>query len=115
LVIGTPIGHALLRSSAGRAVIVTLHRVASTEHGISGHDMEALARLVNRSADSAYPSSVSTRYWRGSGRSTLPELCASFTLDDGYWDQAEHTVPLLLEHGVRPRHDAYARGDSACE
>lgn len=103
LVVGTPIRHALLRSSSGRAVIFTLHRVASPEHGIGGHDMEALARLLTRIRRLGIPILRLSDILDGvRGRSTLPKVCASFTLDDGYWDQAEYTVPLLLEHSVPP-------------
>jgi protein-tyrosine-phosphatase/peptidoglycan/xylan/chitin deacetylase (PgdA/CDA1 family) len=103
LLIGTPIRHALLRFGSVRAVIFTLHRVARPEHGIDGHDMEALASLltcIRRLGISIVGLDEILNCARGRGK--LPAVCACFTIDDGYWDQAEHTVPLLLEHGVRP-------------
>ncbi len=36
------------------------------------------------------------------GRANLPPLSVCFTLDDGYLDQAEQLVPVLLEHGISP-------------
>ena len=84
-------------------IIFTLHRTASAQHGIGGHDLDALDRTLSALRRLSVPI-VSLREILASlqGRGTLHPTSVCFTLDDGYWDQAESTVPLLLAHGVRP-------------
>ena len=86
LVIGTPVRHALLRSGSGRAVVFTLHRVASPEHGIGGHDLEALDSCWSGSADSASRFSALTRFWpvaRGAARCPRCVQALSWTMSTG--------------------------------
>lgn len=103
LMVGSPIRRIFLRKGVSTVVILTLHRVAIREHGIAGHRLEMLAEFITRLRRIGVPIvGLDDVVEAMRGTDSLPQLSVCFTLDDGYWDQAEQTVPLLLDHGVLP-------------
>src|SRR5688572_27287631 len=83
---------------AGRATIFMMHRFAVPDLGVSGHDPEvvrsALEYLRRRKYHFATLTELLDCLERGE---PMPERTIVFTIDDGYFDQAEIAAPLFAE------------------
>ena len=103
LLVRSPFRQRFRRVGDSSAVIFTLHRTSMPESGVGGHSLSVLRGLLSRLRKLRVPIVelgdivAATR-----GHRELPGLSVAFTLDDGYWDQADITVPLLLEYDVLP-------------
>lgn len=103
LLLQTPLRHFSPRTDERKVVIFTLHRVACAEYETGDADLDLLERALIALRNLRVPVLGLQDVLDGvSGRSTLPSLSVCFTIDDGYWDQAELIVPVLLRHGVTP-------------
>jgi len=103
VVAGTPLRRVFLKSEQSRVVIFTLHRAADPDNGICGHDERTLRQTVRRIRRLGVPIvGLSEVLDAERGVRPLPPVSVCFTLDDGYHDQGDVTLPLLLEHEARP-------------
>lgn len=99
----TPLKRVFLRSGPNRVVIFTLHRRDDPAHSVRGHDPRALERTLQQIRRLGVPVvGLMDVLYADRGEVSLPPVSVCFTLDDGYWDQADVTVPLLLAYDVPP-------------
>lgn len=96
----------LYPAAAGRGVIFTLHHVRPAE--TKAHDPNALLSITPQFLDLAIDAALECGL-TPVALEELPTLLAdpaerrrfvSFTLDDGYRDNAEHAAPVFRRHGV---------------
>lgn len=83
--------------------IYTLHRPTSADNSFSGIDEQLLEQCLQYAVarDYAFASIDEVVKAAMSGQAlTRPTLC--FTLDDGYADQVERLVPVLLKYQAKP-------------
>lgn len=85
----------------GRATIFMLHRIADPAHEIGGSDPALLHRaltVLRRIGCRFMAVEELVRHW--SNGDPVPPYTVAFTIDDGFADQADVMVPILLEHQV---------------
>lgn len=103
IVAGTPLRRVFLDSAQSRVVIFTLHRMADPANEICGHDENVLRLALRRIHRLKVPIvGLDDVLEAERGGRPLPPVSVCFTLDDGYHDQADVTLPLLLAHDARP-------------
>lgn len=103
IVAGTPMRRAFLNSVQSRVVIFTLHRLADPANGISGHDERVVIEVLQRVRRLRVPIVGLAEVLEAErGERSLPPVSVCFTLDDGYFEQGETLLPLLLAHDARP-------------
>ena len=103
IVAGTPLRRVFLGSARSRVVIFTLHRMADPANEIFGSDEQALRLVLRRIHRLKVPIvGLEDVLEAERGARQLPPVSACFTLDDGYHDQGDVSLPLLLAHEARP-------------
>ena len=103
IVAGTPLRHVFLGSAQSRVVIFTLHRMADPTNEISGNDEQALRLVLRRIRRLKVPIvGLEDVLDAERGSRQLPPVSVCFTLDDGYHDQGDVALPLLLAHEAQP-------------
>ena len=100
--IASPVFRRSLSILRGEALpIFLLHRMAQPDVGINGHTPEQLDDILGglRTRGFSFVSVVDLLN-AAESRSSLPSDAVCFTMDDGYWDQAEVAAPVFLAHRV---------------
>ena len=84
-------------------MIFTLHRMADPTNEISGNDEQALRLVLRRIRRLKVPIvGLEDVLDAERGSRQLPPVSVCFTLDDGYHDQGDVALPLLLAHEAQP-------------
>ena len=82
----------------GTATILMLHRFAEASRDVSGHDPAKLRTLLEHLRRMpCVILSLAEVFARCARRERFDPLTVAFTLDDGYFDQAEVAAPLFAE------------------
>ena len=103
IVLRTPVRTLLAPSVGSRAVVFTLHRVRNHDFGCGDVDLNVLEQSLQVLRDLDVPIICLDAVLDASrGRSDLPPVSVCFTVDDGYWDQAEQILPVFLKYDVCP-------------
>lgn len=79
--------------------VFMLHRIADTQHNISGHSLEHIERALQYLKSHGYHG-ISIRQLVDALRNgtPLPHRAVAFTMDDGFYEQAELALPLFEKY-----------------
>ena len=78
--------------------VFTLHRMQTNAAPYTGHSPEHLRRCLQYLADEDYQFlSLEDAIQSVKDKKAVPAKSVVFTMDDGFWDQAEIAAPLFLE------------------
>ncbi len=94
----------IARSILGSGIPVFLiHRIITETNGPSGTSVDHLRRCLQYLTDRNYTFiSLEELLLALTINKKLPEKPVVFTLDDGFQDQADNAIPLLLEYNCSP-------------
>lgn len=83
----------------GTVTIFMLHRIADPSRGVKGHSAERLNQFLKiLKANGHQFISLSDAIEGIKGKQQLPHKAVVFTLDDGFYDQAEIAAPIFIRH-----------------
>lgn len=81
--------------------VFMLHRMQDKQLGVSGHDPDVLRAALSFVREQNYhPVSLRTLVEHLRQGTPLPDKAVAFTMDDGFYDQAEIAVPIFQEFRV---------------
>jgi protein-tyrosine-phosphatase/peptidoglycan/xylan/chitin deacetylase (PgdA/CDA1 family) len=96
-----PLRGFMARVRGRRLNVLLMHRIAQPEHGIHGHSVAELRALLTAVRDHRLNVvSLEDVLLAANGEREIPHDSVAFSIDDGFWDQAEIAAPLFLEYGV---------------
>lgn len=102
-ILRTPARAWLTPAVGSKVVVFTLHRVRNCDFDCGDVDLSVLEQSLRALRDFEVPIvGLDAVFDASLGRSELPPVAVCFTVDDGYWDQAEQILPILLKYSASP-------------